>query len=312
MARKNRRATIVHERSVQARKNERLRIVKDLPSYDDRHLDKLTIPQLRSLAKSLGKVEERKRAQLVADYQKEYYNVPKLTLSKFEKELARRPLISSTSIAQAPVKVARLMRQQQRRRLAARNKLERIHQYDALREKRSIELQRQIEKNGLSGKTFRFGDSRLGGLPEQNNLINTVNVLSNDKFVKSMDARTLKKEIQDSAKKVGKKTSGAIKSNRSKKKRQKQSKSRFNKNRDFRLRQIGNVVDKATKLKLNKLNKKQFNFLMIATGFRDLLTSSVHYDENEHQFVSDIKDDKYNADVKQQINDYISQARQVH
>ena len=61
-----------------------------------------------------------------------YQIVPDVHITKFDREMAARPLITDAEIAAAPSKRRKTLRQQQRRRIEARRKIKRAQQFEAL------------------------------------------------------------------------------------------------------------------------------------------------------------------------------------
>ena len=95
-------------------------------------LGKLSAQQLEQVARRIGQeFGEQQQALRVRDSEP-YQVVPDVHVTKLDRELAARPLITDVEIAAAPSKRRKTLRQQQRRRVEARRKIKRAQQFDAL------------------------------------------------------------------------------------------------------------------------------------------------------------------------------------
>lgn len=95
-------------------------------------LGKLSAQQLEQVARRIGQEFGEQQQALRARDNEPYQVVPDVHITKLDRELAARPLITDAEIAAAPAKRRKTLRQQQRRRLEARRKIKRAQQFEAL------------------------------------------------------------------------------------------------------------------------------------------------------------------------------------
>lgn len=95
-------------------------------------LGKLSAQQLEQVARRIGQEFGEQQQALRARDNEPYQVVPDVHVTKLDRELASRPLITDAEIAAAPSKRRKTLRQQQRRRIEARRKIKRAQQFDAL------------------------------------------------------------------------------------------------------------------------------------------------------------------------------------
>ena len=122
-------------RSAQARRE---RAVRDystgrLPKQiTETFLGNLSAQQLEQVARRIGREFGERQQALRARDNELFRVVPDVRITKLDREMAARPLISDAEIAAAPSKRQKTLRQQQRRRVEARQKIKRAQQFDAL------------------------------------------------------------------------------------------------------------------------------------------------------------------------------------
>lgn len=95
-------------------------------------LGKLSARQLEQVARRIGREFGEQQQALRARDDEPYQVVPDVRITKLDREMAARPLITDAEVANAPSKRRKTLRQQQRRRIEARRKIERSQQFDAL------------------------------------------------------------------------------------------------------------------------------------------------------------------------------------
>lgn len=95
-------------------------------------LGRLNAQQLEQVARRIGREFGEQQQALRARDNEPYQVVPDVQITKLDREMAARPLISDEEIADAPSKRRKTLRQQQRRRIEARRKIKRAQQFDAL------------------------------------------------------------------------------------------------------------------------------------------------------------------------------------
>jgi hypothetical protein len=316
--------------SAQARKSEAQRNITSLNQVNMDKLDNLTVPQLRQAAQLYGAKQEARKAQIVKAAQEDYYNVPVVHVSKLDQDMASRPLISDAEIASAPAKRRKTLRQQQRRRIAAREKLGRAREYNALRQSRTVEQQQWRERHGLDAPNPNVMSHALSGSRELRDMLNTTNVLNNPDFVRGMPAETLKRELKDAAKRV--KSPRELerdelykaykKANRERnKKRVKQKKTQLQYLRFLRQAQLKGALGKDVAHQFSRLSDRQVRWLMNNTSFGKAISNFIgnspehqsweavrkNAKNNKFKFVSESEDQK--AKAKKQILDFFEMAK---
>jgi hypothetical protein len=95
-------------------------------------LGRLSAQQLEQVARRIGQEFGERQQALRARDDEPYQVVPDVRITKLDREMAARPLITDAEIANAPSKRRKTLRQQQRRRIEARRKIKRAQQFDAL------------------------------------------------------------------------------------------------------------------------------------------------------------------------------------
>lgn len=95
-------------------------------------LGRLSVQQLEQVARRIGQEYGEQQQALRARDSEPYQVVPDVHITKLDRELAARSLITDAEIAAAPSKRRKTLRQQQRRRVEARRKIKRAQQFEAL------------------------------------------------------------------------------------------------------------------------------------------------------------------------------------
>lgn len=114
-------------------------------------LGKLSTQQLEQVARRVGQEFGERQQALRARDNEPYQVIPDAHITKFDNELAARPLITDAEIASAPPKRRKTLRQQQRRRIEARQKIKRAQQFEALSMARyTVGEMREMERAGES------------------------------------------------------------------------------------------------------------------------------------------------------------------
>lgn len=114
-------------------------------------LERLSAQQLEQVARRIGHEFGEQQQALRARDNEPYQVVPDVHVTKLDRELAARPLITDAEIAAAPSKRRKTLRQQQRRRVEARQKIKRAQQFEALSMARyTVGEVREMERAGES------------------------------------------------------------------------------------------------------------------------------------------------------------------
>ena len=191
-------------RSKQARANQAARSVTTLKSYDENTISKLTDRQLIAVANNLGKEQERVKREVMRRAQQQYYNVPKIIVTKKDRMFAARPAITDAEIEAAPSGRRHTLRQQQRRRAQAKATIKKAQENERLQAKRTIEQQRDRERYGLDIDETGLSEKVLQGNPKYRALMEMTNVLNDVEFVADMKRDMLESEVLDAAERMNK------------------------------------------------------------------------------------------------------------
>ena len=172
-----------HVKARQAAQARAARNIKQLGSYSHSNLAKTADKQLVNIAKTLGKEWERQKKQAIADAKATPYHATAVEKpTKKDYMFAQRTPISDAQIAAEPVaKRRKLLRQQQRKINAARQKINDWNREQAM-PKRSVYDQRVAELEGTTGEGF--GRNQI--IPSKlTDFLQMTNVFSDEAFVRS-------------------------------------------------------------------------------------------------------------------------------
>lgn len=173
-------------------------------------LGKLSVQQLEQVARRVGReFGEQQQALRVRDSEP-YQVVPDVHITKFDRELAARPLITEAEIAAAPSKRRKTLRQQQRRRVEARRKIKRARQFNALCLARyTVGEIREMERAGESPFDV-LGTHTVGGSARDELTRSRANVFGSERgisharmMIREGGRRRLEREILEYAGLVG-------------------------------------------------------------------------------------------------------------
>lgn len=173
-------------------------------------LGKLSAQQLEQVAHRIGQEFGEQQQALRARDSEPYQVVPDVHITKFDRELAARPLITDAEIAAAPPKRRKTLRQQQRRRVEARRKIKRAQQFDALSLARyTVGEIREMERAGESPFDV-LGTHTVGGSARDELTRNRANVFGSERgisharmMIREGGRRRLEREILDYAGLIG-------------------------------------------------------------------------------------------------------------
>lgn len=173
-------------------------------------LGKLSAQQLEQVARRIGQEFGEQQQALRARDDEPYQVVPDVRVTKLDREMAARPLIADAEIAAAPVKRRKTLRQQQRRRLEARQKINRAQQFEALSmADYTVGEVREMERAGESPFDV-LGTHTVGGSARDELTRNRVNVFGTERgisharaMMRGGDRRRLEQEVLEYAGLVG-------------------------------------------------------------------------------------------------------------
>lgn len=146
-------------------------------------LGKLSVQQLEQVARRIGQEFGEQQQALRARDDEPYQVVPDVHITKLDREMAARPLITDAEIATAPTKRQKTLRQQQRRRVEAREKIKRAQQFEALSMARyTVGEVREMERAGESPFDV-LGTHTVGGSARDELTRNRANVLGSQRGI---------------------------------------------------------------------------------------------------------------------------------
>jgi hypothetical protein len=144
-------------------------------------LGKLSAQQLEQVARRIGQEFGEQQQALRARDNEPYQVVPDVHITKLDRELAARPLITDAEIAAAPSKRRKTLRQQQRRRIEARRKIKRAQQFEALSMANyTVGEMREMERAGESPFDV-LGTHTVGGSARDELTRNRENVFGSER-----------------------------------------------------------------------------------------------------------------------------------
>lgn len=197
-----------HVKARQAAQARAARNIKQLGSYSHSNLAKTADKQLVNIAKTLGKEWERQKKQAIAEAKATPYHATAVEKpTKKDYMFAQRTPITDAQVKAEPVaKRRKLLRQQQRKINAARQKINDWNREQAM-PKRSVYDQRVAELEGTTGEGF----GRTQIIPSKlTDFLQMTNVLNDEAFVRSQleggHRNELREQIHDAAEILGLRT----------------------------------------------------------------------------------------------------------
>lgn len=173
-------------------------------------LGRLSAQQLEQVARRIGQEFGEQQQALRARDNEPYQIVPDVHVTKLDREIAARPLITDAEIAAAPAKRRKTLRQQQRRRIEARRKIKRAQQFEALSMANyTVGEIREMERAGESPFDV-LGTHTVGGSARDELTRNRANIFGTERGISHARAmmrggnrRRLEREILEYAGLVG-------------------------------------------------------------------------------------------------------------
>lgn len=151
-------------------------------------LGKLSVQQLEQVARRVGQEFAERQQALRARDNEPYQVTPDVHITRLDREMAARPLISDAEIAAAPSKRRKTLRQQQRRRIEARRKIKRAQQFEALGLARyTVAEMREMERAGESPLDV-LGVHSVGGSARDELTRSRANILGSDRGISHLRA----------------------------------------------------------------------------------------------------------------------------
>ena len=151
-------------------------------------MGKLSAQQLEQVARRIGREFGERQQALRARDNEPYQVAPDVHITKLDRDLAARPLITDAEITAAPSKRRKTLRQQQRRRIEARRKIKRAQQFNALTLARyTVAEMREMERAGESPLDV-LGVYSVGGSARDELTRSRVNILGSDRGISHLRA----------------------------------------------------------------------------------------------------------------------------
>lgn len=265
-------------------------------------LGKLSAQQLEQVARRIGQEFGEQQQALRARDNEPYQVVPDVQITKLDREMAARPLITDAEIANAPSKRRKTLRQQQRRRIEARRKIKRAQQFEALSmADYTVGEVREMERAGESPFDV-LGTHTVGGSARDDLTRSRANVFGTERgisharaMIRGGNRGKLKQEILEYAGLVGRAPlragtkwipgdEGAT---------------------DFgRVEQQLEAFDSSVSQKFASLSDRQKRWLMNNTNFSAVVHEATWYNDKAHKW--ETKSDA--GDVETRIDEWMTSA----
>lgn len=265
-------------------------------------LGKLSAQQLEQVARRIGQeFGERQQVLRVRD-DEPYQVVPDVHITKLDRDLAARPLITDAEIAAAPSKRRKTLRQQQRRRIEARQKIKRAQQFEALGLARyTVAEMREMERAGESPLDV-LGVHSVGGSARDELTRNRVNILGSDRGISHLRAMT-REGRRNRAEELVLEYAGFI--GRAKLQAGTKTIPRNEGTSDFgRVEQRLEAFDQNIARKFASLSNRQKRWLINNTNFSAVVREAAWYNDKTHKW--ETKADA--GDVETRLDEWIASA----
>lgn len=265
-------------------------------------LGKLSAQQLEQVARRVGREFGEQQQALRARDNEPYQVVPDVHITKLDKELAARPLITDEEIVAAPTKRRKTLRQQQRRRIEARRKIKRAQQFEALSMAQyTVGEVREMERAGESPFDV-LGTHTVGGSARDELTRNRANVFGSERgisharmMIREGGRRRLEREILEYAGLIGRAPlhagTGKVPKN--------EGVSGFD-----RVAQQLEAFDSNIAQKFASLSNRQKRWLINNTNFSTVVREASWYNDRTHKW--ETKADA--GDVETRLDEWIASA----
>lgn len=265
-------------------------------------LGKLSVQQLEQVARRIGQEFGIQQQALKARDSEPYQVVPDVHITKFDREMAARPMITDAEIAAAPSKRRKTLRQQQRRRIEARQKIKRAQQFEALSMARyTVGEIREMERAGESPFDV-LGTHTIGGSARDELTRNRANVFGTERgisharvMIREGGRRRLERELLEYAGLIGRAPlhagTGKIPENEG--------------TEDFdKVAQQLEAFDFSIAQKFASLSNRQKRWLMNNTNFSTVVREAAWYNDKTHKW--ETKADA--GDVETRLDEWVTSA----
>lgn len=270
--------------------------------FTETFLGKLSAQQLEQVARRIGQEFGEQQQALRARDNEPYQVVPDVHITKLDRELAARPLITDAEIAAAPAKRRKTLRQQQRRRVEARQKIKRAQQFEALSMARyTVGEVREMERAGESPFDV-LGTHTVGGSARDELTRNRANVFGTERgisharmMIREGNRKRLERQILEYAGLVGRAPLRAGTSHIP----ESASGSDFD-----RVEQQLEAFDSSIAQKFASLSNRQKRWLINNTNFSTVVREAAWYNDNTHKW--ETKADA--GDVETRLDEWMTSA----
>lgn len=265
-------------------------------------LGKLSAQQLEQVARRIGQEFGERQQALRSRDNEPYQVVPDVHITKLDRELAARPLITDAEISAAPTKRRKTLRQQQRRRIEARRKIKRDQQFEALSMARyTVAEIREMERAGESPFDV-LGTHTVGGSARDELTRNRANVFGTERgisharmMIREGGRKKLEREILEYAGLTGRAPLHA-------------GTRQIPKNEgvaDFdRVEQQLEAFDSSISQKFSALSNRQKRWLINNTNFSAVVREAAWYNDKTHKW--ETKADA--GDVETRLDEWMTNA----
>jgi hypothetical protein len=265
-------------------------------------LGKLSAQQLEQVARRIGQEFGQQQQALRARDNEPYQVVPDVHITKLDREMAARPLITDAEIAAAPTKRRKTLRQQQRRRIEAREKIKRAQQFEALSMARyTVGEVREMERAGESPSDV-LGTHTVGGSARDELTRNRANVFGTERgisharaMIRGGDRRRLEREVLEYAGLIGRAPLRAG----TKRIPESEGVSDFGK-----VEQQLEAFDSSVAQKFASLSNRQKRWLINNTNFSTVVREATWYNDKTHKW--ETKADA--GDVETRLDEWMTSA----
>lgn len=265
-------------------------------------LGRLSAQQLEQIARRIGQEFGEQQQALRARDNEPYQVVPDVHITKLDREMAARPLITDAEIAAAPSKRRKTLRQQQRRRVEARKKIKRAQQFEALTLARyTVAEMREMERAGESPFDV-LGTHTVGGSARDELTRNRANVFGSERGISHARAmireggrRRLEREILEYAGLVGRAPLRAG----TKRIPESEGVADFDK-----VAQQLEAFDSSVAQKFASLSNRQKRWLINNTNFSTVVREATWYNDKSHKW--ETKADA--GDVETRLDEWMTSA----
>ena len=265
-------------------------------------LGKLSAQQLEQVARRIGQEFGEQQQALRSRDDEPYQVVPDVHITKFDREMAARPIITDAEIAAAPSKRRKTLRQQQRRRVEARQKIKRAQQFEALSMARyTVGEIREMERAGESPFDV-LGTHTVGGSARDELTRNRANVFGTERgisharmMIREGSRRRLEREILEYAGLIGRAPLHAG----ARKIFENEGVADFD-----RVAQQLEAFDSSIAQKFASLSNRQKRWLMNNTNFSTVVREAAWYNDKTHKW--EIKADA--GDVEARLDEWMTSA----